>query len=441
MFEGLGKVQIERHRLHAHALAGHLDQQEQLHALVRLQADDQPVGFPGRGRLRQDGVRHGVEIDHDLGHALGQALAGTQEKRHAGPAPVVDLGLDGDVGFGAAFGRNARLVQVAGHRLAVHGARPVLPAHGFFLDVGGVDRPQGAQNLEFFVAHGIGVDAGRRLHGHDAQQLQHVALHHIAHGAGGVVILAAAFGTDLFGDGDLHVAHRAAVPQRLEDGIAEAQRQQVLHRFLAQVVVDAKDLLFRKDAADRLVDGLGAGQVVAQRFFEHHPGQGRNQSVPGQAFADRAKQPRGGGQIEHPHAACAVLEPGRQGAEAVRVGAVHRQVVDAGAERAPGGVVEIGRGDELAAIVAEHAQVLVAAQAAAGQTQDAPAGRAFVVAKGVIQCRQQLAQGKVAGGTEENHVEALQGTHHGVGRSLGGFRGLASGLLFSCQNPLPGRLG
>ena len=267
------------------------------------------LASPDDGRLRQDGVRHRVEIDHDLGHALGQALAGAQEERHAGPAPVVDLGLDGDVGFGAAVGRDARLVQVAGHRLAVHGAGPVLAAHGLFLDVGGVDRPQRAQHLELFVAHGVGVDAGRRLHGHDAQQLQQVVLHHVAQGAGRVVdtrrglrrrpVSAMVICTSRI---------RAAVPQRLEDGIAEAQRQQVLHRLLAQVVVDAEDLLLaERSLPTPALMASALAQVVAERFFEHHPGQRRDQPVPGQTLADRAEQPGGGRQIKHPHAIVAVL--------------------------------------------------------------------------------------------------------------------------------------
>ena len=41
----------------------------------------------------------------------------------------------------------------------------------------------------------------------------------------------------------------AAVPDRLEDSVGEAERQDVLHRFFAQIVVDAVDLLFVGDLA------------------------------------------------------------------------------------------------------------------------------------------------------------------------------------------------
>jgi len=48
------------------------------------------------------------------------------------------------------------------------------------------------------------------------------------------------------GGGDLHFGHVPPVPQRLEDPVAETKSQDVLHRLLAQVVVDAVDLPLRK---------------------------------------------------------------------------------------------------------------------------------------------------------------------------------------------------
>jgi hypothetical protein len=71
-----------------------------------------------------------------------------------------------------------------------------------------------------------------------------VVLHHVAQRAGAVVEVAALFHAELFGDGDLDVGDVLAPPQRLEQRVAEAQGKQVLHRRLAQVVVDAEDLLF-----------------------------------------------------------------------------------------------------------------------------------------------------------------------------------------------------
>ena len=68
---------------------------------------------------------------------------------------------------------------------------------------------------------------------------------------------------------DLDVGDVLAPPQRLEQRVAEAQREQVLHRRLAQVVVDAEDLLLGEDAAHARLIARLRGQVVAQRLFQH----------------------------------------------------------------------------------------------------------------------------------------------------------------------------
>ena len=94
---------------------------------------------------------------------------------------------------------------------------------------------------------GVGLVADRRLHRRDHQQLQQVVLKHVAQHAGRVVVAAAAADVDFLGHGDLHVVDVVAVPDRLEDRVGEPQHQQVLHRFLAEVVVDAIDLLLAED--------------------------------------------------------------------------------------------------------------------------------------------------------------------------------------------------
>ena len=143
----------------------------------------------------------------------------------------------------------------------------------------------------------MGVD--RRLHGNGAQQLQRMVLHHVAQGAGGFVKAAAFFHTQLFGHGDLDVGDVLTPPQGLKQGVAKAQRKQVLHRGLAQVVVDAEDLLLFEDLAHRLVDGAVGGQIVAQRFFQHDAGLGGVQTIGGELLADGGEQAGRGGQIHH----------------------------------------------------------------------------------------------------------------------------------------------
>ena len=48
---------------------------------------------------------------------------------------------------------------------------------------------------------------------------------------------------DGFRHGDLHVIDIAVVPQRFEDAVAEAKRQDVLNGFFAEIVIDSEDLI------------------------------------------------------------------------------------------------------------------------------------------------------------------------------------------------------
>ena len=61
----------------------------------------------------------------------------------------------------------------------------------------------------------------------------------------------------------------AAVPQWLEDAVAEAEGQDVLHGFLAQVMIDAVNLLLREDGVQLGVERTGAGEVVAEGLLDH----------------------------------------------------------------------------------------------------------------------------------------------------------------------------
>ncbi len=63
-----------------------------------------------------------------------------------------------------------------------------------------------------------------------------------------LVVAPAALDPDLLGHRDLDVVDGDLVPQGLEQGVGEPQGQQVLHRLLAEVVVDAEDPVLGEDA-------------------------------------------------------------------------------------------------------------------------------------------------------------------------------------------------
>ena len=87
---------------------------------------------------------------------------------------------------------------------------------------------------------------------------------HVAKGAGPIVVVAPALDPEGLGDGDLDAVHVAAVPDRLEDPVGEAECQDVLNGLLAQVVVDAEDLGFPKDLEEPQVQVPGGVEVPAE---------------------------------------------------------------------------------------------------------------------------------------------------------------------------------
>src|SRR3546814_20384058 len=79
-----------------------------------------------------------------------------------------------------------------------------------------------------------------------------------------VLEAAATLHAELLGHGDLHVVDVLAAPQRFEEGVGEAEIQQVLHSLLAQVMVDAEDRRLVEDLVERGVERLRGGKVRSE---------------------------------------------------------------------------------------------------------------------------------------------------------------------------------
>ena len=95
-------------------------------------------------------------------------------------------------------------------------------------------------------------------------------LHHVTQGAGVIVKIAARFNADLFRDRNLHIFNPRAIPQWFQEQIGKAQRQQVLHHFFAEVMIDTVDLVFLQIYPQRLVDFARRCSVATERLFYHH---------------------------------------------------------------------------------------------------------------------------------------------------------------------------
>src|SRR5678815_1486551 len=98
-----------------------------------------------------------------------------------------------------------------------------------------------------------------------------MVLDHVTHGASLLVVAAATFHADCFSVRNLHMIDVLMVPQRFEDAVAEAKHQQVLNSFLAEVFIEAEDLVFVKDGRELDVQGLRTRKMVTEWFFYNDP--------------------------------------------------------------------------------------------------------------------------------------------------------------------------
>jgi hypothetical protein len=93
-----------------------------------------------------------AEADRDHRGLARHALAGAQVERHPAPAPVVDIELGGDEGFGDGIRLDVFFLLVARHGLAVDHAAGVLRAQRMRVHRALGDRADRAQHLHLFVA-------------------------------------------------------------------------------------------------------------------------------------------------------------------------------------------------------------------------------------------------------------------------------------------------
>ena len=252
------------------ALPGTLEPNRRVMPFVRLHPDDQRVlaELVGHGGVERQ-MRRAFEDQRDLGHPAAQAFSGSQVERHTGPAAGVDLESDGSEGLGGGVLGEALLVEQPDDFLAALPAAGVLAAAGGLIQRFGELR--GRQHFDLLGLQRRRVEADRLFHRGQRQQLHQVVLDDIAGRADAVVVAGPATQPDVFGHSDLHVVDVVRVPDRVEQLIGEPQRQDVLHRLLAEVVVDPEHRLLGEDGVDHLVEFACAVQVVAERLLDDHP--------------------------------------------------------------------------------------------------------------------------------------------------------------------------
>ena len=156
-----------------------------------------------------------------------------------------------------------------------------------------------------------------------------MVLHHVLQRADAVIIGNTAFEAHRLGDGDLDMVDRLRVPQRLEEHVGKAQRQQVLHRFLAEIVVDAEDAVFGKGIADLRIHVARRSEVVADRLFHRDAAFGAGDAGGLEPFRDRTEHRRRGREIDADRAAHAVAEQRRKLVITRARAGIDRAIIDA----------------------------------------------------------------------------------------------------------------
>src|SRR6202011_3691624 len=102
--------------------------------------------------IAKEHERRAAKLNNDFGGALLEALAGAKIEGNSGPAPVVDLQLEGDEGFGVGVRSHVGLAAVTNHRLAANGAGAVLAANHTGEHVFGTERLHSVQDFRLLVA-------------------------------------------------------------------------------------------------------------------------------------------------------------------------------------------------------------------------------------------------------------------------------------------------
>ncbi len=199
-----------------------------------------------------------AQFDHDLGGGDGQRLAAAEVEGDIGPAPVVDEHPGREVGLRGGAGLDALDVPVA-VVLAAYG-------HGGVHGAGRVQGPPLLQPLR------LGVGGARRFHHEEGEDLEHVVLDHVAQTAHRVVEGAAVRDVEVLGEGDLHVVHVGAVPDRREQCVGEPGDHQALHRTVAEEVVHAQQMGVVEVGGELVLELPRGVQVVAERLLHHQPG-------------------------------------------------------------------------------------------------------------------------------------------------------------------------
>jgi hypothetical protein len=125
-----------------------------------------------------------------------------------------------------------------------------------------------------------------------------------------------------------------AVPDRLEDRVAEAKVEQVLYRLFAEVVVDAEDRRLGEHGQERAIERLRRREIVAERPLRHDATASRAAGAAEPGHHRREQARRNGEVVQRPlgsaQSATEQIERRRLSVVAVHVAEKRRELVERG---------------------------------------------------------------------------------------------------------------
>src|SRR5215510_9722229 len=241
---------------HFHRLSAHFLRRSQGHHSDReryLWTDSKPHVVRRKTRCGIDGRRL-AKPDKDFSASNRQKFAGTDVKGNSLPSPGIDLQTQSRKRFHFRVRRYARFFAVTTE----------LAAHNLLW----IQRLDGFQYLDLFIADGFAVCSNRRLHGEVRHNLEQMVLHHITNGARLIVEGASALNAKLLRHRDLDTFDVVAIPERLEKRVCESEIQHILNGPLPEVMIDTEYRFLRKSADQDLIQVLCRYEVGSKRLFD-----------------------------------------------------------------------------------------------------------------------------------------------------------------------------
>ena len=234
-----------------------------------------------------------------------------------------------------------------------------------------------------------------------------MVLHHVAQRACALVVRRAVLDADGLGGGDLNVVDVAPVPDRLEHAVGEAEHQQILDGFLAQIMIDAIHLIFVEVLVGEPIERARTVEIGAERLLDDDAPPAARRRIGKTRCAElldhRGIDGRRNGEIEE-HALGPVdlrqprlqplIQPGV-------VGLAGHVVHPAGERRGDFVAVGIDPGEFLQA-VAELSPECLVVHLAAGDADDGKLCRQAAATRQAVDRGKKLASGEVARRTEDD---------------------------------------